>query len=591
MELTYHLPPVGTITTTLYNESEIVYRFFHGTGELDRLKNLDHLGAIKLAWEGAHHSRWEYIAFMFALIDRCAEIEEIHIRSEVKLCDNERVSSGRELLKCWAFLLNVGHLSWTFTSERALMFELLSEDNRDLRELLIKEYFSKDKDLEKWATNIIDNGDFYKFYQVLSFVRLHHLTKKNKLKIPWEKCLKLYVLNDISDKISRLKDIYHQIRRIAYLSLDSHYTPSIVLVDYRQILSDKSSLSSLINDFLRERKDELRPVEHYLYRNIYLGEPVLREIACREASLREKIRQNLKEKSLESLIKTINRLARGKLQHDIRKQPLETIIRLPIPFLHLTVREIQQKFETYNKIHATVWNIPGGQECIVQVHAKEKDVESQVQACYVGIKFVIENITEEVSKSEWDNEQLSMLILTSVLNLLVKNLLGKNLRWEWIRVGNSPLALMGSIKEIEKKIDEILKKNSFPPDIEAEFESKKILLKNSLSNYNDNKKIVLSLGRLQAYGKEKNKQGKEKEKQVLELDGVFVELDDSDQKIILKLMEAKRQYDRSAETTARKALKVKIEEKIGFGGRYNLCSDSCGKIGLAWSSIVLPMEN
>jgi hypothetical protein len=64
LKLSYYVPFIGHIEVKLYNESKMVYEWLDEAGEITRLKNLDHLGAIRFAWEGAHHPRWEYISFI-----------------------------------------------------------------------------------------------------------------------------------------------------------------------------------------------------------------------------------------------------------------------------------------------------------------------------------------------------------------------------------------------------------------------------------------------------------------------------------------------------------------------------------------------
>ena len=68
-------------------------------GEIDRLKNLDHLGIVREVIDGARHSRFDYIALIFALIDSWVQkVKEIHASS--------REIEGKNLIKCWALLFN-----------------------------------------------------------------------------------------------------------------------------------------------------------------------------------------------------------------------------------------------------------------------------------------------------------------------------------------------------------------------------------------------------------------------------------------------------------------------------------------------------
>lgn len=132
LRLVYHLPPLGNASLTLHAESAELFRAMELLGEVDRLKRLDHLGLIRVAYGGAHHPRWEYVVTTLNLIEHCRDAPETHLRTGVRLGTGREVSSAEELLRCWALLLNIGHLAGTFSTERALMFELWR--NRRLRD-------------------------------------------------------------------------------------------------------------------------------------------------------------------------------------------------------------------------------------------------------------------------------------------------------------------------------------------------------------------------------------------------------------------------------------------------------------------------
>lgn len=122
-QLRYHVPLLGYVVANLHDESDRIYRALSAVGEVERLKKLDHLGVMRYAWEGAHHSRWEYTILILSLVERCKAVPQVHLSSAVRL-RQATISSGYELLMAWALPLNTGHLVWTFASERALMLEL-----------------------------------------------------------------------------------------------------------------------------------------------------------------------------------------------------------------------------------------------------------------------------------------------------------------------------------------------------------------------------------------------------------------------------------------------------------------------------------
>jgi HD superfamily phosphohydrolase len=153
----YFIPGIGIYNLDIERAKpvKILYDFLDEVGEIDRLKNLDHLGIVREVIDGARHSRFDYIALIFALIDNWAQkVEEIHASSginvEPKLEQGKEVK-GKDLIKCWALLFNIGHLEWTFFTERILL-EVLHE--RELHVKLIEGI--EDEEIRKKAKEILE---------------------------------------------------------------------------------------------------------------------------------------------------------------------------------------------------------------------------------------------------------------------------------------------------------------------------------------------------------------------------------------------------------------------------------------------------
>ena len=82
----YFIPGIGIYNLDIEKAKpvKILYDFLDEVGEIDRLKNLDHLGDVREVIDGARHSRFDYIALIFALIDSWVQkVEEIHACSRV----------------------------------------------------------------------------------------------------------------------------------------------------------------------------------------------------------------------------------------------------------------------------------------------------------------------------------------------------------------------------------------------------------------------------------------------------------------------------------------------------------------------------
>ena len=379
--LIFHLPLIGNANLTLHRESAELYRFLEVAGEVDRQRRLDHLGLIRIAFEGAHHPRWEYAVTVLDLIEHCKEAREIHLGSPTRLPSGTAVSSGEELLRCWALLLGIGHLWGTFSTERALMFEIW----RDLavREDLLGLF--PEKAVRKWAEDLMRGGRVYSFSQALGLLRLEQMAGVDSVRPEaadsWRRMFILYVLPSQSPQIARLKLIFRILRRLAFLSLDSHYAPSVVGLKLTQILSDPPALAKLaLHDAeLDTEEDELRGLEQHLYHDVYLSRASLLAIAVRENRLRQEIKRSLRNIGLGD---TIEALARNEIQGMILTEDLRPVVRLtawvtpPVDDLLLDPINIRVRQEALNRecpvrrpgVRPIWWAAPYGREWVLQIH-------------------------------------------------------------------------------------------------------------------------------------------------------------------------------------------------------------------------------
>jgi hypothetical protein len=190
------------VQTTLYNEAQRVFDFLKSRGEIERLKNLDHLGIIRRAVEGAHQPRWEYIVLTMRLADLVKDhVPGAHLGARLDIDNHTEASSAVELFKVWLLLTNLGHLTWTFTAERALM-EQIKASPRLRKELLAA---MPDDPVRKYAARILRDEDVYSFYHLVAFVRLHDFSSETNYDAKWSAFLKSYCVSSERDqKLERL---------------------------------------------------------------------------------------------------------------------------------------------------------------------------------------------------------------------------------------------------------------------------------------------------------------------------------------------------------------------------------------------------
>jgi hypothetical protein len=130
--LEYHLPTLGTLNVGLFPLASKAYYLLDKNGHIQHLKRMNQLGIIRNVYQGAHHSRWEYIMAQLSLVYELAtrvneegrKIEQSYGLSSknTEISDHQdSKASGADIIQCWILLLNLGHLDGTFSTERGVM--------------------------------------------------------------------------------------------------------------------------------------------------------------------------------------------------------------------------------------------------------------------------------------------------------------------------------------------------------------------------------------------------------------------------------------------------------------------------------------
>jgi hypothetical protein len=300
----YFIPGIGIYNLDIEKAKpvKILYDFLDEVGEIDRLKNLDHLGDVREVIDGARHSRFDYIALIFALIDSWAQkVKEIHASSRVNVepePEQGEEVKGKDLVKCWALLFNIGHLEWTFFTERILL-EVLFEEK--LHTKLIENIDRKE--IRKRAKEIFKFCDYSHFYQILAYLRFKCLYKKYKDKMDenwferYKGMFEKYIVDDFSDKVNEsniiyLKRLYRTVRKIAFLLLDSFYTPSGLNLSPVLLFDNPGLIRSIFFDET-EISNTLKFLNRQLYKSVYLNEKVLAIQSLYYDSLKEKLKTRI----------------------------------------------------------------------------------------------------------------------------------------------------------------------------------------------------------------------------------------------------------------------------------------------------------
>ena len=284
----YRLPLFGQIEVTLCEESKILYELLDERGETERLKQMEHLGVLHEVFDCPIYTRWAYVVTILYLIEQAKPF--IKISNNVKL-KGINISSGEELLKCWALLLFTGHLHGTFSTERALLKKLKEEDY----DKLFKKLFEDDRLRENLKKIVDDEKLFHVFYILTAYKTLkmrkeYHKKEKEYYETHEEKkekkgelhenelleIFKAFLLEENyyseanrgeiekREKLKRLVGYFKSFRELAFVILDGYYAQvslnlnPLYIIKHLDEMTDEGYLRTLIDD-----------IQKYFYNTIY----------------------------------------------------------------------------------------------------------------------------------------------------------------------------------------------------------------------------------------------------------------------------------------------------------------------------------
>jgi hypothetical protein len=228
--VSYFLAPFGRVRAELFQESAEIYRALRDLKVVDRYKETPQLGIVSKTWEGARHTRWDYISLTLHLVGALARDTDRKLTSQISIKPGASVSSRRELIQSWALLSHLGHLHWTFMSERALLAEVKGDSEWAVtaRQELLNS--TPDRDVRAWGELVIDREQVYRFHQLLGFYVIDQLGIEDLTKPLWKSLLAAQAVERESDTqaLQQSRDMFRRLRRIAFLTLDSEYSPTIM---------------------------------------------------------------------------------------------------------------------------------------------------------------------------------------------------------------------------------------------------------------------------------------------------------------------------------------------------------------------------
>ena len=587
----YFIPGIGIYNLDIEKAKpvKILYDFLDEVGEIDRLKNLDHLGDVREVIDGARRSRFDYIALIFTLIDNWDQkVDEIHAFSSVKfkLEVGEKEVKGKDLIKCWALLFNIGHLEWTFFTERILLEVLL---DKKLHTKLIESI--EDEKIGRKAEEIFELRDYNRLYQILAYLRFKCLYKKYRDKMDenwferYKWMFKKYIVDDFSDKVKEsntiyLKDLYRSVRKIAFLLLDSFYTPSGLNLSPVLLFNNPELIRSIIFDET-EISNTLKFLNRQLYKSVYLNEKVLVIQSLYYKPLKEKLTKLTRKvedlKNGESICDLIEEIYKElnikKLREEYRKKKSEYAPIMRFEFEDDDLGEqLKERLDRSSLVfverslncYRVVWKTPLN-FYIIQYNSKfdrQSSIATFKKSFDIAKEFLnrIKYKDFGVSYIEYKRESIEKIAKKYIEQALKIFFNNEDIRWEWKHTSflrsyfNFPDAVMGFADEVcefhrkniiskfeekyikKSKISELYeeKMGSILKELKAKLKVAEVLKEGEESIKGKPDILCITISNLIAYPRKKQ----QSTGQLMEIDGVIIGLTTGKQ-LFICLIEAK----------------------------------------------------
>ena len=590
--ISYHIPSLGHVSVPLWKESETVYKALSESRkkEISRIKDVPNLGIVSKAYEGARHSRWEYVVLTMYLIEACQIYDFFKVSSGFRLSNGSTVSSASELMKSWAMLLATGHLYWTFTTEKLLLDEIYAK--KEAQEKLLHKI--PNATVKSWAQEVINERNYYYFHYLISYYRIDLIVEEDSDKEMMYSLLNSLILDTENETLERSKKIFKRIKRIAFLHLDGEYSPTLDNLKLSRVLRDKEALEKLLYSD-GEENDELSSFEANLIENVYLGKKTLLVASNYERAVLESIQSSLSNNNITSALQDLAypRIYRKVMNHSIGcrlnlapKNPItirkedriynsyiqkQLLIRWASRhnvFLSLSYNVIKHRGLLIYQIHYPTGDITAQAACISY---SLKTLNQIIDGIFRRFKNILGRNGERFLVDNTMNNPNHHLLIIDALNLIFQN----EITWVWsdTKMGFKAAWLLNRRKDIvslvQNKVNESKISEPDKFEIDATISASKGLKGHT----------VMNLCNIVGY-KDKT--------HLLELDGVVLSRDSLKNELVITLVEAKRMKKRAA-SSAVSALEKKLKYlNTSNAVNYTMIrSKKDGKGAYAWCHVRL----
>jgi len=396
---------------------------------------------------------------------------------------------------------------------------------------------------------------------------------------------KKYIVDDFSDKVKEsntiyLKDLYRSVRKIAFLLLDSFYTPSGLNLSPVLLFNNPELIRSIIFDET-EISNTLKFLNRQLYKSVYLNEKVLVIQSLYYKPLKEKLTKLTRKvedlKNGESICDLIEEIYKElnikKLREEYRKKKSEYAPIMRFEFEDDDLGEqLKERLDRSSLVfverslncYRVVWKTPLN-FYIIQYNSKfdrQSSIATFKKSFDIAKEFLnrIKYKDFGVSYIEYKRESIEKIAKKYIEQALKIFFNNEDIRWEWKHTSflrsyfNFPDAVMGFADEVcefhekniiskfeekyikKSKISELYeeKMGSILKELKAKLKVAEVLKEGEESIKGKPDILCITISNLIAYPRKKQ----QSTGQLMEIDGVIIGLTTGKQ-LFICLIEAK----------------------------------------------------
>lgn len=270
--ITEDISILGKVSVNFASISSTIFSIYEQEKEVERQKDIPHLGLVSQAFYGINHTRYEYLILQCVISELADNSFKGTSSAQGEISINGKKYFGNHIIKAWFLLSNFGHCKNTIGDEKALLLKAINR--KGFRSHLLNSI--KDEELQTLAAEVIDGFDYVNFHHILAIRRIYKSLKR-RLETQDEiiQIYKLYLLDSRKTKtianelkVEQLKMIHKNIRDLAIISLDSRNSSLPITID---ILSTVLSFDFYENRFQQTQASEIfHPNLSLLIDNLYL---------------------------------------------------------------------------------------------------------------------------------------------------------------------------------------------------------------------------------------------------------------------------------------------------------------------------------